>query len=137
MSIINKLFLVKEIKSKAGELHFRRWRIFQTPWLSAYVHRIYKSDEDKHCHSHPWRFVALILSGGYLEYDEHGDFKVNTPGTIVKVGPDDFHKVKLFDDEPSTSIVITGPRKYPWGYIVGDSKIYHTRYRKMKNDGTL
>ncbi len=41
-------FLVKEIKSKAGELHFRRWRLLQLPFFAIYIHGIYKSDEDLH-----------------------------------------------------------------------------------------
>lgn len=65
--LFRKLFLIKEIKSKLGILHFQRWRIVQTPWFSIYIHRIFREDEDQHCHSHPWSFVSFILNGSYTE----------------------------------------------------------------------
>ena len=69
------LFLVKEIKSKAGELHFRRWRFLETPWFGIYLHYIAKADEDKHPHDHPWSFVGIILWGGYEEFVCVPDFR--------------------------------------------------------------
>lgn len=66
-SLFKILFLAKEIKSKTGELHFRRYRLFWTPWFALYIHRIYKADEDPYPHSHPWNFISLILNGGYIE----------------------------------------------------------------------
>lgn len=58
---------VKEIRSKDGELHFQRWALFDNRWFGIYLHHILKADEDKHPHSHPWSFVAVILKGGYRE----------------------------------------------------------------------
>lgn len=52
-SIIRKFFLVKEIISKEGEVHFRRYRLLATPWFNIYIHNIRRSDEDIHMHDHP------------------------------------------------------------------------------------
>ena len=38
--------LIKEIKSKSGEVHFRRWEILKTRWGSIWLHAIYKADQD-------------------------------------------------------------------------------------------
>lgn len=67
IKIIRFLFLVKEIKSRYGHVHFRRYRLLSTPWFSIYIHHILKSDEDKDPHDHPFNFSSLILSGAYQE----------------------------------------------------------------------
>lgn len=56
------IFLIKEIKSKTGDLHFRRWRIIETPWFSIYVHGIYKADEEAHLHDHPGTIPLSCLA---------------------------------------------------------------------------
>ena len=60
--------LVKEIRSKKGELHFKRWRILSTPWFNIFLHFINRADEDKDLHDHPWSFWSIILKGGYIEF---------------------------------------------------------------------
>lgn len=65
--LINSLLLVKEIKSKQGEVHFRRYRLLQTPWFAIYIHHILISDQDKDMHDHPWNFTSVILEGAYRE----------------------------------------------------------------------
>jgi hypothetical protein len=63
--IIKKLFLAKEIISKEGVLHFRRWRIIECLLFNIYIHKIYVKDND--LHDHPWNYFSLILSGSYIE----------------------------------------------------------------------
>lgn len=43
---------VKEIVSRDGVRHFRRWAILQTRWFNIYLHCIEQSDQDKDLHSH-------------------------------------------------------------------------------------
>ena len=69
--------LIKEIKSKSGEVHFRRWEILKTRCGSIWLHAIYKADQDKHLHNHPWDFKSLVLKGSYLEQTEKGIIDVN------------------------------------------------------------
>src|SRR5271157_1654536 len=66
--IIRKLFLIKEIISQKGQVHFRRYRLLSTPWFNVYLHQILKSDEDRHFHDHPWSFFSFLLKGSYREW---------------------------------------------------------------------
>ena len=63
-----KLFQwVKEIRSKNGVLHFKRYAILETSYFSVYWHKIYEHDRDIHMHSHPWAFFGIIVKGSYVE----------------------------------------------------------------------
>lgn len=45
-----------------------RWRLFECPLFRVYLHKICRSDDDRHLHDHPFNFWSLILRGGYAEY---------------------------------------------------------------------
>ena len=68
---------VLEIKSSAGELHFRRWKILSTKWFNIYLHKLYKSDKDLYLHDHPWNYVSWILQGSLLEKNIEMGEKIN------------------------------------------------------------
>lgn len=129
IKILRKLFLVREIISQAGVLHFQRWRIFYTSWFALYIHRIYQADRDDHLHSHPWNFVSLILSGGY---DELTDERRWYPaGSFIYHKHSDFHKI-IELDKPTTTLVFTWGKRKPWGFLVDGSIIDNDSYRAMK-----
>lgn len=128
--------LVKEIKSKTGELHFRRWKFFQIKNLfSIYIHKIYLPDYDEHVHNHPWNFVSIILDGGYVEIDHNGNPVSRWTGSISFKSRTSFHKITHVYKSPTKTLVITGPKiKIPWGYLVNDKFVDFKTYRKIKND---
>jgi hypothetical protein len=128
--------LVKEIKSKEGVLHFQRYLIFSTPWFHCYLHKIYQADQDKHLHSHPWRFWGLILWGGYVEETEQG---IKTRGWLSSGGGDlnYFHKIHTMLQSPTITLFFTGRQTYPWYYLTSEGKIDHESYRQRKYDNSL
>lgn len=139
-NFINKYFLVKEIKSKTGELHFRRYRLIECSMFALYIHFINKHDEDLHYHSHPWNFWSLILKGGYEENFTSKNERENSTHIrkFLSLGfrfYDDYHKVvKLFS--PTWTLVLTSPRNvnYTWGYLVNGKHVNFDEYRKNKNE---
>lgn len=126
-------FLVKEIKSKEGVLHFRRWRIIETPWFAVYIHGIYKADEDKHLHSHPWNYASFILSGSFSEETLDG---INTllPGSFVRKKANKFHKIKELHTKKVFTLFFTGRKDHPWGYHTENGFVDHETYRKLKHE---
>lgn len=131
-SIFRSLFLVREIHSSAGVLHFQRWRILNLGLLGIYVHKIFESDQD-HPHSHPWSFWTLCLSGGY---DETRAFRVRKfrPGNVSSMSTFEFHTFKLI--APTTTLVLTGRRSNPnWGHIVDGKFVEASQYRANKRAG--
>lgn len=131
--------LVKEIRSKTGELHFRRYRIFSCRLFSIFIHKIYQSDEDLHPHNHPWNFVSIILSGGYVETlygaSNAPEKVVAKPFSVLFRRYYDFHKIELVST--TTSLVFTGRRIDQWGYLVNELYYSAEEYRNLKNNSQL
>jgi hypothetical protein len=144
------LFLIKEIRSKEGELHFRRWRLLSTPWFSIYIHGIYKEDEDLHLHDHPWNYLSIILRGYFsektLDYDVITDAKskewksrrieekVVGPSSFIKRKAETFHKIQKLHSKSVYTLFFVGKKFREWGYDVNGQWIDHVTYRKMKNE---
>lgn len=129
--------LISEIKSKAGDLHFRRWLLLSLPWFDVCIHQILRRDEDKHEHNHPWWFFSLILWGGYVESREGKIIRRGwlSPG---KMGRDQYHQViRLLGDSTWTLVLRSRFRDDKWGYNVSGEHVVHTEYRKLKNEGKL
>lgn len=147
--LINKFFLVKEIVSKEGVVHFRRYRLLSTPWFNLYIHHILESDKDLDLHDHPWNFQSLILSGSYLELVKFVDenfvstkIEVHLPGDVLKRQAEDVHKIKLRTESVWTLVFTSKPIRN-WGYRKLSGKpfefnneyfIDHLSYRKIKNN---
>lgn len=142
MSLFRKLFLVKEICSKQGVVHFRRYRLLQTPWFAFYIHQICQSDSDKDMHDHPWNFLSLILKGAYREASKlYPDFnsivqRDCNPGNIISHSRMDAHQITLLTKVVWT-LVFTFGRRSIWGYQTPQGWIRHDEYRKLKNEGKL
>ena len=126
--------LIKEIRSKEGELHFKRWRLIKTPWFEVYIHGIYMEDLDEHLHNHPWKIWTMILWGGYLEKIHTGRIRLRRPGHISYAKISYFHKIDKMKKVPTYSLAIVGKRINPdWGYMVDGRFIDHLTYRENKN----
>jgi hypothetical protein len=145
-----KLFQwVKEIRSKNGVLHFKRYAIFETELLSLYIHKIYEADKDAHLHSHPWNFASVILKGSYVEqyieinYTEYSiqsiyRHRTKRPLSFGFGSRRYYHKILRIENSPVTSLFfVFGPKK-PWYYFINPFKnIESEEYRKLKNEGNL
>lgn len=137
---IKRLFLVKKIVSKVGITHFRRWRLFWSPWGSIYLHNITNSDLDIDPHDHPWDFTSLIIKGSYREEARyaHDDYKTlyvkaYTPGMLNKKKTIDCHKLTL--QTPSVwTLVFVGKRKHDWGYQTANGWVHHKEYNRLRRE---
>lgn len=131
LDLFRKFFLVKEIISKQGVVHFRRWRLLQLSFFAIYIHQIFQSDADAHSHNHPWGFISFILNGGYLEENSKGVCIPYTTGSIIHHSAEEFHKIKLI--RPTTSLVFTYGKPKSWGFLVDGNVVDNLKYRKLKD----
>ncbi len=125
-----------EIKSRAGIVVFRRWRLCQSKWCNVMLHNIKRADTDAHCHNHPWSFISIVLKGGYDEKTPKG---IN-PRKLFSVAYNkatNYHKIEKLHGDSAWTLVITGPTRKEWGYLVNGEWIDNETYRRRKNDGTL
>ncbi len=128
---------VKEIRSKNGELHFIRWEIFSIGNFSMNIHAIYKADEDRHLHNHPWNFMNIILKGSYIELLPNGKVRLKTFLSTSIRKADKFHKIgEVVSKSVYTLNFMWGKRK-DWGYDVNGKFVQHEEYRKLKREGKL
>jgi hypothetical protein len=128
--------LIKEIKSKEGTLHFRRWEILKTPWFSIWLHGIYAADKDLHLHNHPWDFKSIVIKGSYIEETQDG-FVEQYTGKFNSRNGKSFHKIKKLLSPVVYTLFFVGKEKRKWGYLVNDKFINHEEYRKLKNSGKI
>lgn len=126
--------LIKEIKSKDGILHFRRWALLQTNYFSIFIHGIYKEDNDLHLHNHPWNILTIILKGSYIEELENNILNKRTFFNFGYRNRKKYHKIKELISKNVLSLAfVFGERNDNWGYLVDNKHVIHTEYRTNKN----
>jgi len=97
-----------------GEEYLRRYFIFEHEKFRIYLHKISRSDADPCMHDHPWRFVSIILRGGYLEHTPKGSFRRKV-GRIIYHPIPWLHRLELV--KPAWTILIGGSVKRMWGFM--------------------
>ena len=130
--------LIKEIRDKSGELHFKRWLLFKTPFFEVYVHGIYKEDQDECLHNHPWNIWTMVLWGSYIE-EVKGDIfpRIYNYRSFLNTGyhnSEEFHCIHEVTSKRVFTLAIVGRRKKGlWGYDTKDGFVDHITFRKNKN----
>ena len=120
---------VKEIKSKAGTLHFKRFAIIESKYLSIYLHSFTQPDKDLWEHDHPWDFFLLILKGGYKEQTNNKVYKRN-PGFFKFIEAEHRHKIVELNSNKSISLAICGERRREWGYHTDNGWVSQLDYKR-------
>ncbi|TXI88520.1 MAG: hypothetical protein E6Q36_05370 [Chryseobacterium sp.] len=124
--------LVKEIKSKDGVLHFRRWQLLKTPWFVINVHGIYHKDEDQHLHNHPWNFLSIVLWGSYVEQLQGSVFNLRTFLDTAYRKAETYHKIYTLCSKSVYTLNFMSAKTKEWGYNVDGKFVGHQEYRKIK-----
>ncbi len=117
-------------------IYLIRYSLFDCPWFSIKLHRIFMSDDD--CmHDHPWSFISIILWRGYVEHSpDYSNVTIPVPellkkysyevkylkvikklygfGSVLWRPAPSIHKLELFG--PAISLVITFRKKREWGF---------------------
>jgi hypothetical protein len=91
-----------------------RYVMVHTHWLGVYLHHFLRSDNDRHFHDHPWSFVTILLSGGYLEHTPEGTFWRRRFSVLWR--PAEWqHWVEV--KRPVWTLMLRFPRRREWGFI--------------------
>ena len=126
--------LLKEIKSKYGITHFKRWSMISTKWFSVYLHGIYKEDQDKYLHNHPWNILTIIIYGSYIEQLENDLVKIRGIFNIGFHGRSSYHKIKkLLSKKVYSLAIVWGKHDDNWGYKFEGKHIDNRSFREYKN----
>jgi hypothetical protein len=135
-----------------GNIYMRRF-VFLLPFGLGTIrlHNIMRSDDDRHLHDHPFDFVSLLLTGGYIEtvpcescggsgirsnpYDNaegcddcwDGRRRIVWPRfSVVQKRAEDLHSLTL--ERPVWTLVFSGPKRREWGFATERGWISNHRY---------
>lgn len=110
-----------------GKPYLERYHVMSLPGgREVYLHRFVSSDGERHVHDHPFRGIAVILVGGYLE-DRLVHLNAKTGGQALRVvrrsplginfiGLRTFHRIALTDRNTWT-LFVRGKRRKGWGML--------------------
>lgn len=151
MSFI-QLFQKRVIERNEGIPYLIRWTIFgigkDSRYFSIKLHKILQSDSEN-LHDHPWKFISIILKGGYVEttkfsyklmekgwdncrYSECNECnvlsKIIWPGTIIKRPANWAHSLQI--NKPCWTLVFTFKKTKSWGFFTPKGYINWKDYGK-------
>lgn len=124
----------------------RYWIIKYSKWFpwSVRLHRILRSDNDRHLHDHPWRSISVILKGGYYErlpdsqyqmpvFDDDCGDHWRAPYSITwRRRATDRHQIRLPEGTDCWSLFFMGRYENDWGFYTPIGKISRRRYYAMQ-----
>jgi hypothetical protein len=97
------------------------WDALRRQLPNIYVHRFFRSDEDRALHDHPWANMSIVLFGSYAEHTIRAggisDRHIRSTGSIVMRRARAAHRVELIDTrKPVLTLFVTGPKIRDWGF---------------------
>lgn len=96
--------------------YMKRWYIIpRNRFFNIYLHEMWRSDDDRALHDHPWWWASWILRGSYYEHTkshiqffEAGSFRIR-PAKFA-------HMLSLSLGAKPLTLFITGPKLREWGF---------------------
>lgn len=126
-------FMKPRVIGDVEDPYLKRLYILVTPIFSIMLHRIYRPDEQRDLHDHPWNFLSILLWGWYTEQVEGGDMKRRRWFSFKKAT--DRHAIAVCTRKPVWSLVFTGRRQRVWGFWVdgGTRFVPFDKYERLND----
>lgn len=109
--------------------YLTRWtlsgRRFEGNSRAVFLHRFQRSDADE-MHDHPFRFVSLILAGGYWEVTPAKGWRDGVgpvgrvwygPGSVLHRPAKWIHRVEIPEGRECWTVVVRGRKERGWGFF--------------------
>lgn len=106
----------REISDHRGGVYLRRWTLLETPWFAFYLHKMLGPDADRWLHDHPFRFLSVVLRGGYDE-EVHAEGNEERVRWFSVKGSSTFHRIVRLHRRPTWTLVLRGRRHKEWGFL--------------------
>lgn len=101
--------------------------MIETRWGSIRFHRWLGSDDRRATHDHKWWFLTFVWRGSYQDHDENGNVETLKAPAIRFREHSHKHYV-VPGSKGASSIMITGPDKWFWGFYPNGKFMRHTKY---------
>lgn len=106
-----------------GDHYLERWYVIpRNRFFNLYLHLIYRDDDDRALHDHPWHSLSYVVSGTLLEVVKGGD-KVRRSGQWVYRSAKLAHRLEVVNG-PVVTLFFTGPRVRAWGFHCPKGWVY-------------
>jgi len=136
--------LMNRTKISDGKtVYIDRVSLITTPWFSVKFHRIFRPDQQRDLHDHPWSFLSIILRGHYVEDVPHhcghqscpfiGDPEPERRRWFNWKRAEDSHTIKWVSRSPVWTLVICGPVRRIWGFYAKTGWVAWNKYDKLDN----
>ncbi len=122
-------------------VYMRRLNILLTPWFSIKLHLIYRPDQQRDLHDHPWSFLSLVLWGSYVEDvptepccgpcrcdDCDADREPRRVRWVNWKRAEDRHAITWVSSRPIVTLVFCGAIRRSWGFWTKKGWVRHDRY---------
>lgn len=114
--------------------YLTRFTLHRSKWGRVYLHHFHRGDDDPDFHDHDFRFVSLILSGGYYEHTPRGT-RWYGPGRVLYRPFRFCHRITLGTARPVWSLVFGGRTRGEWGFIKDGKWVHWKTYLGIANYG--
>lgn len=123
-------FMMRRRIGIPGDVYLDRVYIVQTPWFGIMFHRIFRPDNQRDLHDHPWNFFSIILLGSYVEDTINGP-RHRRWWNWKRA--EDRHSIRECSRRPVWTLVFTGRKRRTWGFWVdgGARWVRWTEYEKV------
>lgn len=111
-----------------------RWYVFRLPACSLMVHRLNRSDFDRHFHDHSYAFVTFLMSSGYWEHTPAGRFWRRRFSVLYRPATHQ-HWLEL-SQRPTWTLVLKLRKVREWGFITPSGWVHWSKldYEKACGD---
>lgn len=152
--ILNRLFKKREIVNCDRDVYLHRWYVLRTFWITIFIHKFVRSDEDRALHDHPWNFLVIPVWRGYIEHSKkrcdcwrcncsnpscpslHPWHESETrvyPIISTRYRKAEYrHRVELVQGKPSWSIFIHFRKRRDWGFWMPEGWIQWAKFWQDK-----
>lgn len=131
--------------SRDGAPYLERYLLARWRGRHVYLHRFVSGDGDQEVHDHPWRALAIVLAGSYVEHRAHLSGRAGILGPMRWVSWVNFiglHTLhRIISTEPNTwTLFIAGRRRKGWGFFrridtdTASAVMYHQPFRTWRGE---
>lgn len=119
--------------------YLKRWYLIpKNPLFGLFLHKFERDDDDRALHSHPWRFITIVLSGKYHEW-QYGatgllEAKLRGPGSVGYRPASTRHRVTLVDNKPCWTLIVVGPKEQEWGFFCPQGFVHWSLFCDPNDD---
>lgn len=126
----------------AEDPYLLRWHpVPHNRLLNVYPHRMFRSDDDRALHDHPWWNISVVLDGRYVEHRIlAGGIHVRLPlgaGEIRLRSARTAHRIEVEPGVSATTLFLTGPVVRNWGFHCPGGWVPHEVFVDLLDHGRV